>query len=216
MKAVGGPGNGVFEIVQDVVGYTNLCYMAYEDPELYSDLFKAAGKMMLRIWERFLKEFGDMYALCRFGDDLGFKSQTLLSAADIKERIIPEYKKIISLVHRHNKPFLLHSCGHIFGVMDEIINEAGIDAKHSNEDSIAPFSAWVEKYGDRIGNFGGIDIDILCRDNMNEIREYVTNVFNYTKGLKGIALGSGNSIPEYIPAEGYLQMVETVRRLRGE
>ena len=50
---------------------------------------------------------------------------------------------------------------------------------------------------------------------MNEIREYVTNVFNYTKGLKGIALGSGNSIPEYIPAEGYLQMVETVRRLRG-
>ena len=28
MKAIGGPGNGIFECVQDVVGYTNLCYLS--------------------------------------------------------------------------------------------------------------------------------------------------------------------------------------------
>ncbi|MDR1030283.1 MAG: hypothetical protein LBL76_05370 [Treponema sp.] len=46
------------------------------------------------------------------------------------------------------KPFLLHSCGCIFKVMDDLI-AARIDAKHSNEDAIAP-------YGRRIGNFGGL------------------------------------------------------------
>ena len=47
--------------------------------------------------------------------------------------------------------------------MDDLIEKAGIDAKHSNEDQIAHFSKWVELYGERIGNFGGIDTDVLCR-----------------------------------------------------
>lgn len=33
----------------------------------------------------------------------------------------------------------------LFDVMDDIINIAKIDAKHSNEDQIAPFPVWVEK-----------------------------------------------------------------------
>jgi hypothetical protein len=35
MKCIGGPGNGIFECVQDIVGYTNLCYIAVDDPDLY-------------------------------------------------------------------------------------------------------------------------------------------------------------------------------------
>ncbi|QUH27906.1 uroporphyrinogen decarboxylase family protein [Vallitalea guaymasensis] len=216
MKAIGGPGNGVFECVQDLVGYTELCYISIDDPELYKDLFSTVGKTMFAIWERFLKEFGDIYAVCRFGDDLGFKSQTLISADDIRNNIIPQYQKIIAAVHSYNKPFLLHSCGQIFDVMDDLINVAKINAKHSNEDQIAPFSVWVEKYGDIIGNFGGVDTDVLCRCSEQEIREYVKNVINYSVDHKGFALGSGNSIPSYVPIEGYLAMVETARVCRGE
>ncbi|GAH43897.1 unnamed protein product, partial [marine sediment metagenome] len=64
---------------------------------------------------------------------------------DIKSMIIPQYKKIVDLVHSYGKPFLLHSCGNIFSVMEDIISIAGIDAKHSNEDEIAPFSMWQKK-----------------------------------------------------------------------
>ena len=162
MKAIGGVGNGVFECVQDVVGYTELCYISNDDPELYRDLFAAVGNMMCRIWDKFLKRFGDIFCVCRFGDDLGFKSNTLIPADDIRKYIIPQYKKVVDIVHKNNKPFLLHSCGSIFDVMEDLINEVKIDAKHSNEDQIAMFSVWVDKYGDRIGNFGGVDTDHLC------------------------------------------------------
>lgn len=216
MKAIGGPGNGVFECVQDVVGYTDLCYISADDPELYHDLFAAVGNMMYSIWERFLEKFGDLYVVCRFGDDLGFKSTTLIPPEDIKMKIIPRYRRIIELVHSHNKPFLLHSCGQIFDVMEDLIHIAGIDAKHSNEDQIAPFSVWVEKYGDRIGNFGGVDTDHLCRKSEKEIRENVREVVGYSIHSGGFALGSGNSIPDYVPVEGYLAMVETAREIRGE
>ncbi|HHV97590.1 MAG TPA: hypothetical protein GXX37_14205 [Clostridiaceae bacterium] len=216
MKAIGGPGNGVFELVQDVTGYENLCIMYYEDPELFEGLFQKVGDMMYSIWKSFLEKYSDIYAVCRFGDDLGFKSSTLLSPDTIRKYIIPQYKRLIDLIHSYNKPFLLHSCGNIFEVMDDIINIAGIDAKHSNEDQIAPFKTWVDRYGDRIGLFGGIDTDNLCRKSKEEVKEIVRDVFTYTKNKCGFAIGSGNSIPDYVSEELYLTMIETVRNLRGE
>lgn len=100
--------------------------------------------------------------------------------------------------------------------MEDIINVAQINAKHSNEDQIAMFSVWVDKYGDRIGNFGGVDTDHLCRKSEQEIGKIVDEVIAYSKGHGGIAIGSGNSIPEYVPAAGYLAMVEAVRKARKE
>lgn len=216
MKAVGGVGFGLFECVQDLVGYTGLCYMSVDDPGLYEDLFRAIGDIMYKVWGELLKRYGDTFCVCRFGDDLGYKTNTLIPAEDIKTKIIPQYKRIIDLVHSFNKPFLLHSCGMIFNVMEDLINTAGIDAKHSNEDQIAPFSEWVEKYGDRIGNFGGVDTGHLCMKSESEIREMVCEILTYTGKYGGIAVGSGNSIPEYVPDTGYLAMVKTVRKMRGE
>ncbi len=215
MKAVGGVGNGIFECVQDIIGFENLCYLRSDDEELYSDLFEKVGQTNLKIWKRFMKEFGDIYCVCRFGDDLGYKSNTMLPADDIRTHIIPQYKKIIDLIHSYNKPFLLHSCGQIFNVMDDII-EAGIDAKHSNEDQIATFDVWVKKYGDKIGNFGGIDTDAVCRLTKPEMQDYITEMVSKCKGHGGFAFGSGNSIPDYVPVEGYLNMNEIVRELREE
>lgn len=216
MKAVGGPGNGVFECVQDLTGFENLCYFAADDPQLYAGIFERVGGVIRRIWERFLPRFGEAYAVCRMGDDLGFRSATLLPPEDIRRLIVPQYRALVELVHAADKPFLLHCCGHIFAVMDDLIDTAGIDAKHSNEDAIAPFSEWLERYGARIGNFGGVDTDVLCQRREPEIRAYVSRVAAQCRGHGGVALGSGNSIPDYVPPAGYLAMVEQVRELRGD
>ena len=216
MKALGGPAYGLFEIVQDLTGYMNLCYISVDDRELYEDLFKKVGDIMVQIWNKFLQKYADQYCVLRFGDDLGFKSQTLIPHEDIRQLMIPQYRRITDLVHSYNKPFLLHSCGCIFDVMDDLINDAKIDAKHSNEDVIAPFSKWVELYGDRIGNFGGIDTDIICGTDTAAIKEYVTEVYKKTIHGKGIAYGSGNSVPDYVSLEGYEAMNITLRELRGD
>ena len=78
---------------------------------------------------------------------------------------------------------------------------------------IAPFSTWIEKYGDRIGNFGGVDLDIICINDEKEIKEYVENVIAYSIDSGGFALGSGNSIPDYVPVKGYLAMINTAREI---
>lgn len=216
MKAIGGVGNGIFECVQDIVGYMDLCYISAEDPILYSDLFKKIGEVSIQVWKKFMAEYSDIYCVLRFGDDLGFKTQTLLSPEDIRTHIIPWYAKIIEVIHSYGKPFLLHSCGSIFDVMEDLINIAKIDAKHSNEDQIADFTCWVDKYGDRIGNFGGIDTDAVCRLDYTEMKEYIHRILNHCKKKGGIAFGSGNSIPDYVPVEGFMNMNRILREYRNE
>lgn len=216
MKAVGGVGNGVFECVEELVGYMDLCYMIIEDPELCADLFDKMGEISLRVWQRFLREYGDIFCVCRFGDDLGFKTSTLVSPDSIRTLILPQYRRIVAAVHEAGKPFLLHSCGKIFPIMDDLIEDVGIDAKHSNEDQIAMFPEWVERYGDRIGNFGGIDTDAVCRLPSADMEDYIRRVVEASHGRGGFAFGSGNSIPDYVPVDQYVNMNSIIRRIRSE
>ena len=150
------------------------------------------------------------------GDDLGFKSSTLMAPDVLIRHVVPQYRRVIERVHAAGKPFLWHSCGCIFPVMDSVI-EAGIDAKHSNEDQIAPYDRWIADYSSRIGLFGGIDVNDLCLKTPREIVDLV-----YEKGRRfratanGYALGSGNSIPDYVPVENFLSMVEAAKKIRRD
>ena len=217
MKGIGGVGYGVFEIVQDLVGFQELCYIKVDDEDLYAALFSKVGGLLANIWDRFLKEFADIFCVCRFGDDLGFKSSTLISAEDIRLHIIPQYRRLADLAHAHGKPMLFHSCGYLFDVMDDIISGSKIDAKHSNEDVIAPYSRWIDDYGDKIGNFGGLDTDVLCASSSVDVVAYTTDIYRLCeKKGRGVAIGSGNSIPDYVDPARYGQAIDTIRRLRGE
>ena len=80
---------------------------------------------------------------------------------------------------------------------------------------IAPFEQWISRYGDRIGLLGGIDVDLLCQQAPDEIAETVFEKGRaFRAAARGYALGSGNSIPEYVPIDGYLAMIEGARRIR--
>ena len=54
----------------------------------------------------------------------------------VMEQILNKEFVLVGLIHSYNKPFLYHSCGKIFDVMEDIIDIVKINAKHSNEDQI--------------------------------------------------------------------------------
>jgi len=214
MQALGGVGNGVFEISEDLVGFQYLAYMQVDDPQLYTDLYRRIGDLMVQIWTVFLQRYADCFAICRFGDDLGFKTSTLVSPRTIRQHILPQYRRVIQLIKGAGKPFLWHSCGRVFPIMDDVI-DLGIDAKHSNEDIIAPFDEWIVRFGERIGLLGGIDVDLLCQKTPAAIAEEVFEKgCRFRAAARGFALGSGNSIPEYVPVDGYLAMIEGAQHIR--
>ena len=214
MKAYGGCGYGIFESSQDLVGFESLCLMQHDDPELFADLFRTIGDLYVTLWSRMIRDYGDIFVFFRMGDDLGYKTSTMLAPAAIRRFILPQYKRVIDLVHRSGKKFLLHSCGCIFEVMEDLI-ALGIDAKHSNEDQIALFDTWIDLYNDRIGLFGGIDMNSLCLNDPDQIyREVLDKGTHFRRKAKGYGIGSGNSIPDYVPVEGFMAMVGAVKEIR--
>ncbi len=216
MKAVGGVGYGVFELAEDLVGLEYLPYLEADDPEAHAVLYRRIGDLMETIWRRFLTDHGECYLACRFGDDLGFRSSLLTTPAVVRECIMPQYKRLIDLIHSFEKPFIWHSCGCIFEIMDEMI-ALGIDAKHSNEDAIAPFERWIRDYNDRIALLGGIDMDFLCRGTPDEVYTVTKERGRLYRSLaKGYALGTGNSVPDYVPVENYTAMIKAGRELQTE
>ncbi len=47
--------------------------------------------------------------------------------------------------------------------MDDLIDDVGIDAKHSYEDVIMPVWEAKKKWGHRMALIGGVDMDVLAR-----------------------------------------------------
>lgn len=215
MKAFGGCGYGIFEASRDIVGYEPLCIMQCMDPDLFRDLFIKIGDLWIKLWSWVIENYSDIYVFFRMGDDLGHKTSTLLDPDIIRQQILPQYKRIIDLIHASGKKFLLHSCGNIFPLMDDII-ALGIDAKHSNEDQIAPFSEWIDKYSGRIGLFGGFDLNLLILSDPDNIYRTVLEQGSlFRQKARGYGLGSGNSIPDYVPVDGFMAMIEAVKELRN-
>jgi uroporphyrinogen decarboxylase len=178
--------------------------MIYEDEELVKAIFDEVGSRLLRFYE-IVSSIASIGALI-VNDDWGFKTQTMLSPETLRQLVFPWHKKTIETIHRNSKYAILHSCGNLADVMDDVIVDMRYDAKHSFEDLILPVEKAWESYHQRIAILGGIDMDFLVRSNVDAIKSRSVNMLKLT-GCEGYALGSGNSIPSYVPIENYLAMI---------
>jgi len=200
----------ILEYATWLMGYETLCFMLYDDPELVQAVFQKVG------------ELSDAYsaAVCDFecltvlwgSDDMGFRGGMLISADHLRQYVLPWHASSARIAHEHGKMYWLHSCGNLDEIMPDLIETVGIDAKHSWEDVILPVEQACERYGDRIGILGGIDVDFLCRADESAIRRRVRQVLDCAMPKGAYCLGSGNSIANYIPLDNYLIMLDEGRR----
>jgi len=204
MKVIPG-SSGVLENVMWLLGYEGISYMLHEDERLVADLFDAVGS---RIVEFLGKSAAfDVVGAVNLGDDLGFRTQTLLSPAALREFVFPWHKRIVDAVHRHGKPAILHACGNVAEVMEDLI-ACGWDAKHSFEDKIEPVWEAKRRWGSRIAVLGGFDMDRIVRSTVPEVRAHTRTLIERCAPGGGWALGTGNSVPDYVPVDNYLAMLE--------
>ena len=211
MKVVAVTTNVLEPVAEWIMGVKNLSRALYRDPDLVRDVCARLGEPSVAA-ARAAAELDDVVAVgvC---DDFGYRSGTLLSPKHLKKYVLKWHRKLVRSVHERGKPAILHSCGNLQGVMDEVIDYCGYDVKHAFEDSHTPMPMAKELWGDRISLCGGIDMDTLARRSEAEVRVYVRDQLEACGG-KGYALGAGNSVANYIPVENYLAMLDEGRKYR--
>jgi len=147
---------------------------------------------------------------------MGFRSGTLISPDDLREFVLPGHKLMAKMSHDAGRPYLLHSCGQIDAIMEDLIEDVRIDARHSFEDTFTSVIEEKKKYGDRIALLGGIGVDFLCRASEDEIRRRVRETLDACLPGGGYCLGSGNSVANYIPVDNYLAMLDEGRKYKAQ
>jgi len=212
MKLVVAGPCGVLENAIRLVGYDNLCFMIIDDPKLACDVFEKIGSSLVKYYTNIVKY--DIAGAIISNDDWGFKSQTLVSPEDMRRFVFPWHKEIVAAAHAAGKPAILHSCGCLFSVMDDIINDMEFDGKHSYEDIIQPVEEAYEEYGQRIAILGGIDVDFVCRHSPEEVFNRSKKMLERAESKGSFALGTGNSVPEYVPDENYFAMIQAAIETR--
>jgi uroporphyrinogen decarboxylase len=110
---------GVFEDLRSLMGFETMALASIDEPELLDDIIEkltvlaeaAIGKAAAH------PSVGVIF----YADDMGFKTSTMLSPKFFREKIMPSQMRCAVACHKHGKPFILHSCGQIDALMEDLI-----------------------------------------------------------------------------------------------
>jgi uroporphyrinogen decarboxylase len=201
-------------IFESLLGTEGLFYLMNDDPNLVQDVFDRWGQVVYDFYASVigLEAVGAIFHV----DDMGFKTGTLISPADLHRLVFPWLAKYAAMAHKHHKPFFLHSCGNLYkkspSVMDDLIEEVGIDGFHSFQDVILPVTEVKARYGHRVALLGGADMHKLATLPEADLRIYLRKILETCLPGGRFALGSGNSIANYVPLQNYAILLEEARQ----
>ncbi len=198
------------EFLTWLMGYETLCFALFDNRDLVAAIVEKILEIARGVTAKIL-QFDCVKAVWG-SDDMGFKTATLISPADLREFVLPGHKAIVEMAHEAGRLYLLHSCGNLREIMPDLIEDVKIDAKHSFEDTIELVTDAKTEYGGRIALLGGIDVDFLCRSDEQAIRNRVRETLDVCMPGGGYCLGTGNSVANYIPLDNYLVMLDEGRR----
>jgi len=197
---------GMFEHLSQIMSLEGLCLALYDVPDLVGAIAEKVGERMLAFY-RHLVDLDNVIVLFQ-GDDMGFRTGTLVAPDALRTHVLPWHTRFAQMAHEHGLPYFLHSCGNLETIMEDLIEDVGIDGKHSYEDAILPVQDFQVRYGDRIAVLGGMDLNILSAASPEEVRAKTRALIEECGARGRYAVGSGNSVPSYVPVENYLAMVD--------
>ena len=74
-----------------------------------------------------------------------------------------------------------------------------------------PVEEMKRRHGKSWAVLGGLDMDFLCRATPAEVRARTRRILEACMPGGGYALGTGNTVANYLPVENYLAMLEEGR-----
>jgi uroporphyrinogen decarboxylase len=209
MCVIGGLIAHFAENLSWLMGYETLCIALYEQPDLLQAISDRTLDIDRVVLQRLLEY--DSVKLIWGSDDMGFRSGTLIGPRHMRAYVLPGHKALAGMSHAEGRPYLLHSCGNLQSIMTDLIDDVGVDAKHSFEDTIEDVCEDKNIFGNRLTLLGGIDVDFLCRSNSEDVRKRVRDTLDVCQPGGGYCLGTGNSVANYIPLENYMAMLDEGR-----
>lgn len=202
--------SGIFEEVWMILGFTNMCLLLHDQPDLVAAVFERVGSFLVEVFHKAASypRVGAMW----ISDDLAYTSGPMIHPKYYRQWLFPWYRKMKAICEQHDLPFLLHSDGRLWALMDDFI-AIGFNGLHPIEPKAMDIGEVKKRYGKRICLIGNVDLDYpLARGTPEEVEEAVRELIRVAAPGGGFCLGSSNTITAYVPLENYLAMLEACRK----
>jgi len=162
-------GISLYERSHFLRGLENLWTDIYEEPARLEKLLDILADMNVAAIELYKAEEPDGYMFC---DDWGLQDKLMISPSSWRELWKPRYKRIFDAAHKAGMRTLLHSCGYIVEILDDLI-DAGLDVIQMDQQENMGLDLLSERFAGRICFWCPVDIQkTMCCGDMDSIRRY--------------------------------------------
>ena len=111
------------------MGYETCCMALFEQ----RDLVEAIASRLTAYYRVFLERLlaFDCVRIVWGSDDMGFRNGLLIGPEDMRAFVLQGHKLMAQMSHDAGRPYLLHSCGDLDLILEDLIEDVQIDARHS-------------------------------------------------------------------------------------
>ncbi len=201
---------GLMEPTWEAFGLENFSRLLAQKRNI-KKVFDNRGKFTLELVKRII-EWGETGPIM-MADDYGYKKGLFMSPLNYQRYIFPWIKRICDTAHKGGLKFILHSCGDIYKIFEDLI-ECGVDAINPIEPTTANPEYDIfklnKKYGDKITFIGNVSPQDLSDKDPEFIQSYTKKLIKEIAPGGGFILSSGHSINPAIKKENFLAMHETL------
>ena len=207
MLAVANQGP-LYSGVWRLMGLEAFSYALVDDPTLVEAIYEKVGSVSVSIAENHAQR--DWAGALWLGDDIAYRDGLLTSPAVFRQYALPYYRRIGEIAREHGKPLIYHSDGNVLPVIEDLIEVVGISTLHPVESKAMDIRQVKRDYGDRLSLMGNVDVDLLSRGTPDMVAAETRSLLRDIAPGGGYILGSGNSVPYFVPLENYKAMLDTL------
>ncbi len=147
-------GFSLFERAWTMRGMENLLIDFYINPEFAKQLLRSITDYNIaQVLEALKYDIDAIY----FGDDWGMQNGLIMGYDCWKEFIYPELKRMYAVVKDHGKFVIIHSCGAVSELFDDLI-EIGLDCFNPFQPEVMNIELLMEKYHGKLSFWGGLSM----------------------------------------------------------
>lgn len=199
---------GIFTPVYMLMGAENLFLSLYEQPDLVGRMFERVGHIEYESLKTIINEH-DVGAIW-VEDDIAYTEGLLVSPKHLRKYVFPWFKRVGELCRARGVPYIYHSDGRLYEVMDDII-ACGFNALHPIEPKAMDMAYMKQTYGKKLCLMGNIDLAYtLTLGKPEEVAAETRQRLREAGPGGGYVVSSSNSLTEYVPLENFKAMRETV------
>jgi len=187
-----------------LMGYENISFALYDDPDLLAQVFKLSNDFFKEAARR------SVAAGCVgvwVSEDLGDSSRGFFKLDHYRKHILPPFVELVDYIASLGVPVLLHSCGHISGYLGDLAQTKIASLHPLQRTAKMDLRTVKEQYGRRFCLIGNIDSSrTLPQGAPAEVAAEAQQAIDIAAPGGGYILASDHSLHDGIPLENILEL----------